>query len=708
MWIKKILFGIVFMLFANCSVFAQSGWVWQNPTPGLGSTNYSTFFINENTGWVSSTGTISITTNAGTSWTKQYETNLYAIFSLHFRDSQNGYACGPYGRFFYTTNGGINWQAKIVTDTSQNYTCVYFRNSMTGYICDRMGVMRKTTNGGTNWTGYNISSPQSAIPVYMEFFNENEGVLYTSNVFFNSTGGGYAGLYKTTNGGLNWSYSIRASLTSRNAYFLDMQTGWICAKDTIFKTTNGGATLTRTPVPGQNASINFINSQTGYSCADTGRIYKTIDGGNSWSLQNTNYIDDLYSISTTENLCLAVGRIGGIVRTTNAGSNWLSTPHSFSREPVMSIKAFNSSDIVSINYRNFVTSYDGGVSWDVYETPFYGNLFMHFINAVTGWVCPYGGGIFRTSNRGLVWDNRSIQFAGLINNIFFINAQTGWATTDNGIYKTTNTGINWTNYVDPNFFFDYDEICFVNDLTGWVTLSAANLSIVKTTNGGLNWVNQNTSEWYITAMKFLNAQTGWISTGTGVRRTTNGGVTWDSLSNIIDINDMEFINSLTGWVVVSPLPSNISGKIYHTSNGGVDWTVQYSAAYNNFRSISFINENTGWAVGSNGAILKTTTGGNVFISQTSTEIPDKFSLQQNYPNPFNPSTNIKFDIRKSGRAELKVYDILGNEIETLVNEPLTTGSYEVSFNGSHLASGIYFYVLKTGDFIESKKMLLVK
>jgi len=89
-------------------------------------------------------------------------------------------------------------------------------------------------------------------------------------------------------------------------------------------------------------------------------------------------------------------------------------------------------------------------------------------------------------------------------------------------------------------------------------------------------------------------------------------------------------------------------------------------------------------------------------------IPDGFALQQNYPNPFNPSTNIGFKISDRGFVSLKVYDILGNEVVTLVNEEKPAGSYEVEFNASSIASGVYVYILKAGTFIESKKMVLIK
>ena len=96
------------------------------------------------------------------------------------------------------------------------------------------------------------------------------------------------------------------------------------------------------------------------------------------------------------------------------------------------------------------------------------------------------------------------------------------------------------------------------------------------------------------------------------------------------------------------------------------------------------------------------------IQPISTEIPNKFSLSQNYPNPFNPTTKIKFSIPKESFAKIIVFDVLGREISTIVNEELKPGTYEVDFDGTNLPSGVYYYKLMTGDYSETKKMILLK
>jgi hypothetical protein len=124
--------------------------------------------------------------------------------------------------------------------------------------------------------------------------------------------------------------------------------------------------------------------------------------------------------------------------------------------------------------------------------------------------------------------------------------------------------------------------------------------------------------------------------------------------------------------------------------------------------------NTGYLCGSGGILLKTTNGGSILNTNfISLEIPKMYILSQNYPNPFNPMTKIRFDIpslvrRGAGVVVLKVYDILGREITTLVNEQLSPGTYEVEFDGTNFASGVYYYTLSADDFTQSMKMVLLK
>jgi hypothetical protein len=107
-------------------------------------------------------------------------------------------------------------------------------------------------------------------------------------------------------------------------------------------------------------------------------------------------------------------------------------------------------------------------------------------------------------------------------------------------------------------------------------------------------------------------------------------------------------------------------------------------------------------------IIDAVEGQTIGVQNSGEIVPSKYSLSQNYPNPFNPITNVKFSIVNSGTVKIIVYDIMGKEVQSLVNEKLSAGTYEIAFDGSNLNSGIYFYTLTAGDYTETKKMVLVK
>ncbi len=145
------------------------------------------------------------------------------------------------------------------------------------------------------------------------------------------------------------------------------------------------------------------------------------------------------------------------------------------------------------------------------------------------------------------------------------------------------------------------------------------------------------------------------------------------------------------------------------------WFQQTSGTTNRLTGVSFTDSANGTAVGRSGTILRTTNGGVSFVEEDEIdEIPIDYNLSQNYPNPFNPSTKIKYSVPQSSNVVIKVFDILGNEIETLVNEEKSVGTYELTWFAKQLPSGIYFYRLqvyapgRAGSFVETKKMVLLR
>jgi hypothetical protein len=118
-----------------------------------------------------------------------------------------------------------------------------------------------------------------------------------------------------------------------------------------------------------------------------------------------------------------------------------------------------------------------------------------------------------------------------------------------------------------------------------------------------------------------------------------------------------------------------------------------------------------WYGGTDGILFQTgyaTSDLIVSVEEIADVVPTKFILHQNYPNPFNPSTKIIYSVPKISKVVIKIFDVLGNEIETLVNEDKPAGEYEIEFVGDGSTSGIYFYQIKAGEFIQTRKMILIK
>jgi len=156
-------------------------------------------------------------------------------------------------------------------------------------------------------------------------------------------------------------------------------------------------------------------------------------------------------------------------------------------------------------------------------------------------------------------------------------------------------------------------------------------------------------------------------------------------------------------ILMNNLPSGEHHRYYNKKFGFKYYSWNYSST-----STSASEHYTLKGCIIDGIMYGDTTGITIGISPINTENPSSFSLSQNIPNPFNPITNIKFSIINSGDVKFVVYDIQGREIQTLVNERLQPGSYEVTFDGSQLSSGVYFYKLISGNYTFTKKMVLLK
>lgn len=366
-------------------------------------------------------------------------------------------------------------------------------------------------------------------------------------------------------------------------------------------------------------------------------------------------------------------------------------------------------------------STDGGAYWLVYMNGSMAFTNLNFINTLTGWavgnesiISPQGNikkSILKSTNGGITF---LPQYSETGNDGFmsikFYNESTGYAVSKKNVYKSTDGGNTWVNS-NPFDQADYKNIFVPSPSRAYIVSSYNFYSY--TYNGGETWL-QVVDDWstYYNSMFFLNELTGWIGAKNGLlKRTNDGGLSWVEMHNYLSNKGLFFVSPTYGFVI------NDYNTVGRTTNGGANWANQ-SLSYPGIRfsSIFFINSQTGWIVGSGlsstgesvSLRLKTTTGGVTGVNSGSTVMPDNFSLSQNYPNPFNPTTVVNYQLPVLSYATLKIYNSLGNEVKTLVNEQQNAGSYSVDFNAAELPSGIYFYTLVTENFSETKKMILVK
>lgn len=340
---------------------------------------------------------------------------------------------------------------------------------------------------------------------------------------------------------------------------------------------------------------------------------------------------------------------------------------------------------------------------------------FYFVDQNTGYAIGgtyiSSGKLIKTTNGGLNWftviDNGPPLFYKYFYNMYFANVNTGFISNQDGVYKTINGGINWEsclNVFDYNGnYLSYRKLYFFDENKG-VYLSDSG-KVYKTINSGINWsVNYIDTGITYRDITFLDNNTGYAVGLFGkMIKTTNQGDSWQTIS--IGYNEsfysIRFVNSLTGYLTKDY-------GVLKTSDGGITWSQVLSQINDSLFSNFFINSEIGYVAGTKGRVFKTTTGGVLGINIISGEVPREFSLDQNYPNPFNPSTNIKFAIPKAVYVRLAVYDMLGREVESLVNEQLTPGTFEVNWNAAKFSSGIYMYRLVTNDFQMVKKMSLIK
>ncbi|MDQ3019544.1 MAG: T9SS type A sorting domain-containing protein [Bacteroidota bacterium] len=669
------------------------------------------------------------TTDGGMTWTKSLDwayDNKRGVWKvlINPKNSSILYAATSEG-IYKSTNAGNNWSAqlnyKMVMDLeiNKNDTSILYASigNLTNLapLTDK-GIF-KTTNGGANWTKLTGGLPASWTgKTTIELYKDNPEFVYASiaNDF------SYVGYYKSSNGGINWSvFNTEIPIGSQGWY----NNGHIVkANDPnsilvgtidVEKSINGGTTFSTksswflwvegaTPPGEPEGPDDFVHADVHYyetNPKDPNKIYIAADGG---LYRSNDFGETYYSCN------------GGFVT-----SQFYASFANSNQDSIFCLGGLQD---------NRSAFYQGTNAW--YKT-FFGDGMSCAINSEDDNICyteyTYGN-INKSTNRGVNWSGISPPGSGSQNNYCFVTPFVSCFSNPDvmyvggrSIYKSTTGGGNWQGPYGTAVIGGTKILSMASSHIGTDTVysGAVNGRIFRTVNGGLNWTNITdssvTPNRYATditvnpsSSKELFVTYGGFGSG-HVFKSTNAGTNWINISgNLPDLPHH--------CVVVDPVYNqniyvgNDLG-VYVTTNNGANWhEYRTGMPYALVFDVTIVSPSRKLRVATygNGIYERKLFENPLSISQTGNQIAKEFTLSQNYPNPFNPVTVIRYSLIGIGLIKLIVYDVLGNEVKTLVNQKQNAGSYQIEFDGASISSGIYFYKLEVNGFSDTKRMVLVK
>ena len=253
-----------------------------------------------------------------------------------------------------------------------------------------------------------------------------------------------------------------------------------------------------------------------------------------------------------------------------------------------------------------------------------------------------------------------------------------------------------------------------NTLVQALAVSGTNLfagtyggGVFLSTNNGTSWteVNNGLTNTLVQALAVSGTNLFAGTYGGGVFLSTNNGTSWTEVNYGLTYTRVQAL-AVSGTNLFA---GTRGGGVFLTTNNGTSWTeVNSGLTHTDVLALAISGNN----------LFAGTYGGGVWgrplsemitsVSILPGEIPQEFTLEQNYPNPFNPITKIRFQVPHRSHVSLKVFDVQGKEVATLVNEELQSGSYETAFDGTRLSSGVYFFQLRADNFTQTKKFTLQK
>jgi photosystem II stability/assembly factor-like uncharacterized protein len=662
-------------------------------------------FRDEKTGWViGEKGLILFTNNGGNTWTQQISNSRYDLNGLALIGESGVCAVGFDSSLLVTENDGQLWQRKKFNPqkgySSYNFEDVYFLDSLRGWIVgsknDDFGLLVATTNGGETWNEYEIYSTE-----FQSYWQSNrfsmpgiQQILFIDhrNAFcLTDQWGNFGNIpFSSRYSGRTWhtqilGFSENYPFPGRLAYLCDsriINTGY---RGEFRISSDKGDSWQFMNQEKRNFVYLFLGNEGNLRAwrMESNNEYQwiqSLDYGKSWekfdpqfydlegNLQTGvytpymgNFIDDDKTILRAVCYDNSLGTfIRNIYESKDFGLNWnLIHPNA---SPKLALAKFLSSDTL-INYNIFrIETSTGKTHFEL--------LFTHSFN------CGYTA---QTDSFRNIW-NYKTNSTPFISKHYFFNGHTGFIIGSEGnIIKTMNTGQSWEN-IPSGVVEDLWDIAFVNRQTGFVVGNFGR--ILKTEDSGRTWrkTDSGTQE-DIYAIGFRNETEGWAGTETGLRYTRDGGETWQGVPMRYfhgPVREFEFDKKGTGYAFTNKLAAN---EDFYA------------------RPFGYI-------------LLMVLKEGGVVIENTPTTSPYQFTLSQNYPNPFNSTTHIRFSLPENASVSLKIYNIQGQLVRTLLDEVRQPGEHSVVWDGATnagqlVASGVYFYRLTRNGEVRVRKLLLL-
>jgi hypothetical protein len=274
-------------------------------------------------------------------------------------------------------------------------------------------------------------------------------------------------------------------------------------------------------------------------------------------------------------------------------------------------------------------------------------------------------------------------------------------THDSGVFLSTNDGTNWT---PVNNGLTWLDVSGLGSSNGVIYAGTFGYGVFRSTNYGANWTYIGLTDKHIMGFAFPSANVIIVGCCESIWKSTDNGINWVNAGTGVSLGcENTFLLTYGTNVFVTSC-----GNVYLSTNSGENWIQKNQGLGETISNELVIEGNYIYTGSLDNSVWKRQLSEIISVQNISWEVPTTFSLKQNYPNPFNSMSKIQIQVASNRYVKLVVFDITGKAVATLVNEYLQPGTYEVTFDAGDLPSGIYFYQMRADNFLETKKLIIIK